>query len=125
MRELKHGGIAVACGVIVVLSFLMLFLCSAWLLWSVPFAQMLRIDCLERVRIWGRRPDGTRRRLRRKFRICVDRSSPAFSPKVPRFLVAVEPVNHFDGSLRESTWTCPIQALFHQVLYPCCRQEDQ
>lgn len=46
MRELKHGGIAVACGVIVVLSFLMLFLCSAWLLWSVPVAQMLALTAL-------------------------------------------------------------------------------
>jgi hypothetical protein len=46
IRLLKYGGIAVACAAIAVLSSLLLFLCSTWLLMSTPFAQSMALCAL-------------------------------------------------------------------------------
>jgi hypothetical protein len=46
MRELKYGRLAVACAVIMVFSFLMLILCSTWLLRSAAPVQTLALTAL-------------------------------------------------------------------------------
>jgi hypothetical protein len=46
MRLLKCDGIAVACAAIALLSSLMLFLCSTWLLMSTPLAQSIALGVL-------------------------------------------------------------------------------
>jgi len=46
MRLLKCDGIAVACAAIALLSSLMLFLCSTWLLMSTPLAQSIALVVL-------------------------------------------------------------------------------
>jgi hypothetical protein len=46
MSLLKYGGIALACLVIGALSSLMLFLCSTWLLESVPSVQRTALAAL-------------------------------------------------------------------------------
>jgi hypothetical protein len=63
------------------------------------------IDCLERVRIGRRRFDGTRWRHRWNFKICVDRSSRALSPKVPRFL-SLSGADQSRGWLRSQKHLC-------------------
>jgi hypothetical protein len=46
MRLLKYCGITVACAAIAVLSSLMLFLCSTWLLMSTPLARAIALGVL-------------------------------------------------------------------------------
>lgn len=46
MKVLQYGGIVAACALIVVLSCLMLFLCSAWLFSSAPLVQTMSLATL-------------------------------------------------------------------------------
>jgi hypothetical protein len=46
MKVLQYGGIVVACALIVVLSCLMFFLCSAWLFSSAPLVQTMALATL-------------------------------------------------------------------------------